>query len=104
GKSHAKPRPKTRTGHKRMPDLSPGKLASDLPKWATEGNPIGRKLVQKKAREMIDEKTKGFYPQAYKASEAVFEGHEMPMAKALELEADLFGQLAVSRESHSLVH
>ena len=95
---------KKRPAPSRLPDLSPGKLAADLPKWATEGNPIGRKLMQKKAREMVDDKTKGFYPAAYKALEAVFEGHELSLAKGLELEATLFGQLAVTRESHSLVH
>ncbi len=89
---------------RKMPDFKPGKLAADLPKWATEGNPLGRKLIQKKAREMVDDKTKGFYPASYKALEAVFEGHDMALAKALELEAQLFGQLAVTRESASLVH
>lgn len=93
-----------RTGHRRMPDLSPGKLASDLPKWATEGNPIGRKLIQKKAREMVEDKTKGFYPASFKALEAVFDGFEMSLPKGLELEANLFGQLAVTRESQSLIH
>ena len=95
---------KKRPVHNRLHDLSPSKLAADLPKWATEGNPIGRKLMQKKAREMVEEKTKGFYPAAYKALDAVFDGHEMSLAKGLELEATLFGQLAVTRESHSLVH
>jgi len=89
---------------RRMPELMPGKLASDLPRWATEGNALGRKLMHKKAREMVDEKTKGFYPASYKALEAVFEGHDVSLAKGLELEADLFGQLVATRESKSLVH
>lgn len=93
-----------RTGNRRISDISAGKLASDLPKWATEGNPIGRKLIQKKAREMVEEKTKGFYPASFKALEAVFDGFELSLAKGLELEANLFGQLAVTRESRSLVH
>lgn len=89
---------------RKLPDLFPSKLASDLPKWATEGNPIGRKLIAKKAKEMVDEKTKGFYPASYKALDAVFEGYETSLAKGLEIEANLFGQLAVTRESSSLVH
>jgi 3-hydroxyacyl-CoA dehydrogenase/enoyl-CoA hydratase/3-hydroxybutyryl-CoA epimerase len=89
---------------RRMPDLSPGKLAEGLPKWAAEGNLFGRKLVQKKAREMVDEKTKGFYPASYKALEAVFDGYDHSLAKGLELEAELFGQLAVTRESKALIH
>jgi 3-hydroxyacyl-CoA dehydrogenase/enoyl-CoA hydratase/3-hydroxybutyryl-CoA epimerase len=80
------------------------KLASDLPRWATEGNPIGRRLMAKKARDMIQEKTKGFYPASFKALEAVFDGFEMSLAKGLELESKIFGQLVVTRESHSLIH
>jgi len=79
-------------------------FAQDLPKLALEGNPIGRKIIAKKAREMVDDKTKGFYPASYKALEAVFEGFEMTIEKGLELEAALFGQLVVTRESKSLIH
>lgn len=93
-----------RLHNRRIHDLSPGKLASDLPKWATEGNALGRKLIEKKAKEMVDEKTKGFYPASYKALEAIFDGYDMSLAKGLELEAEYFGQLAVSRESASLIH
>lgn len=95
---------KKRPPHKVLPELLTGKFTTDLPKWATEGNPIGRKLIAKKAKEMVDDKTKGFYPASYKALDAVFDGFEMPLAKGLELEANLFGQLAVTRESRSLVH
>lgn len=87
-----------------MPDFKPGKLAADLPKWATEGNPFGRKLIHKKAKEMVDDKTKGFYPASYKALDAVFDGFDMSLAKGLELEATMFGELALTRESQSLVH
>jgi 3-hydroxyacyl-CoA dehydrogenase/enoyl-CoA hydratase/3-hydroxybutyryl-CoA epimerase len=95
---------KKRQGQRRLPDFKPGKLTQDLPKWATEGNPIGRKLVQKKVREMVDEKTKGFYPASYKAIEAVFDGYDLPLPKALELESILFGQLSATREAKSLIH
>lgn len=95
---------KKRSNTRKLPDLIPSKIAADLPKWATEGNPIGRKLIAKKAREMVDEKTKGFYPASYKALDAVFDGYEMSLSKGLDLEANLFGQLAVTRESGSLIH
>lgn len=96
--------------HKKRPDgqsassLRTGKLAQDLPKWATEGNILGRRLMAKKARDMIQEKTKGFYPASFKALEAVFDGFEMSLAQGLELESKLFGQLVVTRESKSLIH
>jgi 3-hydroxyacyl-CoA dehydrogenase/enoyl-CoA hydratase/3-hydroxybutyryl-CoA epimerase len=80
------------------------KWSSDLPKWATEGNALGRKLIYKKAREMIDEKTKGFYPASYKALDAIFDGFDSSLAKGLDREAELFGQLTVTRESKSLIH
>lgn len=95
---------KKRPASRKLPELIPSKLASDLPKWATEGNPIGRKLIAKKAREMVDAKTKGFYPASYKALDAIFDGFELTLAKGLELEANLFGQLALTRESSSLIH
>ena len=95
---------KKRKPNRKLPDLDPGKLSKDLPKWAAEGNPIGRRVMQKKAREMVDDKTKGFYPASYKALEAVFEGFDVALAKGLDLEAKLFGQLVITRESSSLVH
>lgn len=79
-------------------------LSSDFPKLITEGNALGRKLMAKKAREMVEEKTKGFYPASFKALEAVFEGFEMPLDQGLKLESALFGQLAMTRESASLIH
>jgi len=90
--------------HHGLADIKPGNLASDLPKWATEGNLLGRKLIYKKAKEMVQAKTHGHYPASFMALEAVFEGFELSLVKGLELEADLFGQLVITRESHSLVH
>jgi 3-hydroxyacyl-CoA dehydrogenase/enoyl-CoA hydratase/3-hydroxybutyryl-CoA epimerase len=95
---------KSRKPVKRMPELDPLRFSKDLPRWATEGNLIGRKVMAKKAREMVDQKTKGFYPASYKALEAVFDGFETSLEKGLDLESDLFGQLAMTRESQSLTH
>ena len=96
---------RSKPSHRRTrPDIHVGKLTSDLPRWATEGNPIGRKVMRAKAKEMVDSKTKGFYPASYRALDAIFDGFDLPLAKGLELEANLFGQLAVTRESQSLIH
>jgi 3-hydroxyacyl-CoA dehydrogenase / enoyl-CoA hydratase / 3-hydroxybutyryl-CoA epimerase len=81
-----------------------GKLSEDLPRWATDRNPIGRSLMRKKAKEMVDEKTKGFYPASYKALDAVFDGYERRLQDGLKLERKLFGQLYITRESRSLIH
>ena len=80
------------------------RLTEELPRWATENNALGRKFMARKARDLVDENTKGFYPAPYKALDAVFDGFDMKLEKGLELEAKLFGQLAHTRESHALVH
>ena len=67
-------------------------------------NPLGRKIIARKAREAVTRETRSFYPAAYKALEAVFDGIELPLAKGLELEAQLFSQLVRTRECKSLIH
>ncbi len=84
--------------------LSSSPVSGDLPRWAMEGNPIGRSVMHKKAREMVDKNTKGFYPAAYRALESVFGGFDKRLEKGLELEAKIFGELAVTKECQSLIH
>ena len=79
-------------------------LSKDLPKWAIEGNPIGRKVMYKKTRDIVDEKTKGFYPASYKALEAIFDGYEIPPKEAGKLASKLFGELLLTRQSQGLLH
>jgi 3-hydroxyacyl-CoA dehydrogenase/enoyl-CoA hydratase/3-hydroxybutyryl-CoA epimerase len=79
-------------------------LSSELLHLATESNPIGRALVEKKAREMVEENTKGFYPAPFKALEAIFNGFDKKLEKGLEIEAKAFSELAHTRESRSLIH
>ncbi len=71
---------------------------------ALESNPIGRRFMAKKAREMLMKQTKGFYPATFKALEAVMDGFDKPLSKGLDLEAKLFGSLVPTRESKSLIH
>ena len=75
-----------------------------LPEIALEKNPLGRKLMARKAREAVTRETRSFYPAAYKALEAVFEGIELSLDQGLELEAQLFSQLIGTRECKSLIH
>lgn len=89
---------------KKKKSFSTKNLGKDLIHFATEANPIGRALVEKKAREMVEKNTKGFYPAAYKALEAVFAAFDRKLEKGLELEAKLFAELAFTRESKSLIH
>jgi len=69
-----------------------------------EGNPLGRMIMEKKARDLVTKNTKGFYPAAYKALEAVFKGISTTIDKGLIIEAKCFGELAMTRQSNSLIH
>ncbi|MCX6127843.1 MAG: 3-hydroxyacyl-CoA dehydrogenase NAD-binding domain-containing protein [Proteobacteria bacterium] len=79
-------------------------LGTDLPRWAAEHTPIGRSFVEKKAREMVVKNTKGFYPAAFKALDAVFDGFDKKLEKGLEIEAKIFSELAHTSQSKSLIH
>jgi 3-hydroxyacyl-CoA dehydrogenase/enoyl-CoA hydratase/3-hydroxybutyryl-CoA epimerase len=79
-------------------------LSKELPKLLLEGNMMGRRLMEDKAKKMTLEKTKGFYPAAIKAIDAVFRGFDKNLLKGLEIEAELFGQLVPTTASKSLVH
>jgi 3-hydroxyacyl-CoA dehydrogenase/enoyl-CoA hydratase/3-hydroxybutyryl-CoA epimerase len=95
---------KSRDSNHRRANFSPKNLGKEITHLATESNAIGRRVMEKKAREMVEKNTKGFYPAPYKALNAVFEGYDKKLEKGLELEAKLFGELAQTKESHSLVH
>ena len=94
----------TQTKRKDKYKVKSKSLGDDITRFATESNPIGRKVMERKAREMVEENSKGFYPAPYKALTAVFDGYDKKLKDALELEAKLFGELAQTRESHSLIH
>ncbi|MGA9524303.1 MAG: fatty acid oxidation complex subunit alpha FadJ [Myxococcaceae bacterium] len=70
---------------------------------ALEDNPVGRKVLFDQARKQLLKKTRGKYPAPEKALEAVRAGLEGGLEKGLEVEARLFGELAVSDVSRRLV-
>ncbi len=76
----------------------------EISHWALEGNFLGRRLIEKKVKEMVDKTTKGFYPAPYKAIKAVLRGMEMSLEEGLKLEAQLFAELSTTKESKSLIH
>ena len=87
---------------KKRKDSGPG--FSDISRLATETNPLGRRVMEKKAKEMVSKNTKGFYPAPHKALKVVFQGFEKSLKKGLELEAQAFGELAMTKEARSLIH
>jgi 3-hydroxyacyl-CoA dehydrogenase/enoyl-CoA hydratase/3-hydroxybutyryl-CoA epimerase len=68
------------------------------------GNPFGRSVVFKKARESVLEKTHGQYPAPLAAIDAIKAGYDRGFKSGLNLEAKLFGELAVSDVSRQLVY
>jgi 3-hydroxyacyl-CoA dehydrogenase/enoyl-CoA hydratase/3-hydroxybutyryl-CoA epimerase len=68
------------------------------------GNPIGRSVVFRKARESVIEKTHGHYPAPLAALEAIRAGYDRGFKSGLNREATLFGELAVGEVSRQLVY
>ncbi|MEA2009269.1 MAG: fatty acid oxidation complex subunit alpha FadJ [Actinomycetota bacterium] len=75
---------------------------SHLQALAVEQNPVGRRVMFKKAEEAMLAKTKGLYPAPKRALEAVKIGVEQGNAAGYEAEATFFGELVTSPESKAL--
>lgn len=69
-----------------------------------ENNPVGRKIVFDQARKQVMKTTGGNYPAPLKALEVVRVGLEDGARAGFDAEARGISELAVSRESKSLVH
>lgn len=73
------------------------------PQWI-ENLPGMRAVILRKAREGVMEKTRGLYPAPLKILDVVGAGLDLPMERALHLEAEAFGELTVTPEAGSLTH
>ena len=69
-----------------------------------ENNPVGRKIVFDQARKQVMKTTGGNYPAPLRALEVVRVGLDDGTEAGLEAEARGISELAISRESKSLVH
>lgn len=70
---------------KKRPNRKVGKL-----EWLLEGNPIGRALIFKKARENVLKVTKGHYPAPLFALELIRKTYTLPLKEGLQREASAF--------------
>ena len=70
---------------------------------ALDGNPLGRAVVYRKAREGVQEKTHGNYPAPLAAIEVVKYGLSHGIEKGLAEEARVFGQMARTPQSRELI-
>lgn len=75
---------------------------SHLQAVALEQNPVGRRVLFKKAEEQMLAETKGNYPAPERALQAVKIGIEQGREAGYDAEATFFGQLVVSPESAAL--
>ncbi len=74
-----------------------------LQKLALEGNPAGRRLLFKKAREATRKKTRGHYPATERILDVLERFGEKGFAAAADLEAKAFGELVVSETAARLI-
>ncbi len=73
------------------------------PQWI-ENLPGMRALIFSKARQGVMEKTRGMYPAPLRILDVVERGIDKPLDRALEIEAEGFGELSVTPEARALVH
>jgi 3-hydroxyacyl-CoA dehydrogenase / enoyl-CoA hydratase / 3-hydroxybutyryl-CoA epimerase len=73
------------------------------PQWM-ENLPGLRPFILGKAREGVMEKTHGLYPAPLRILDVVGHGLDLPLEEGLGLEAQAFGELAVTPEARGLVH
>ncbi|MHB2020635.1 MAG: 3-hydroxyacyl-CoA dehydrogenase NAD-binding domain-containing protein, partial [Candidatus Xenobia bacterium] len=89
-------------------EMAAGSLArrpgKDLQGLLLEATVPGRAMIYSKAEEGVLKQTKGHYPAPLKALESVRRGYRKSLERGLEIEAELFGELAVSPESRNLIH
>ena len=84
----------------------PGKLTFDakgLTTLALERNPVGRKVLFGKAREMTQKKTYGHYPATDRIIDVLETYADKGFEPSSELEARYFGELVMSETSRQLI-
>ncbi|KAL9647908.1 hypothetical protein ABK040_008179 [Willaertia magna] len=73
--------------------------------YLLEGNPFGRKFVAQMAIKNLDKNTRGKYPAPYSALQAIYNTTKSGVStqRALLMERQLFGKMAVTPESKNLM-
>ena len=70
---------------------------------ALEDNPLGRRLLFKKAKEELEKKTGGHYPAPERILEVLQAWADKGLAASKDVEAKAFGELVVSSVAHRLI-
>jgi 3-hydroxyacyl-CoA dehydrogenase/enoyl-CoA hydratase/3-hydroxybutyryl-CoA epimerase len=87
---------------RRAPKKGKG-AAEQLTTLALEKNPVGRRVLFKKAREELRKKTGGHYPAPERILDVLQVFADRGMDAAREVEAKAFGELVVSSVAHRLI-
>ena len=82
---------------------SEGQTGFDPVRALTDSNPLGRKIIFRQARKMIQRRTHGLYPAPLVAIDVMEQGLKVSLERAMALEPPAFAELAVGDVSRSLV-
>lgn len=85
-------------------ELPANRPSRDLSTRLMEGNPLGRKIVFKKASERVEKKSRGNYPAPSRILKCVQIGYEEGIQAGLEAEARCFEELMQTPEAQELIH
>lgn len=69
-----------------------------------ESNPIGRRIIYKQSRSIVQKQTKGNYPAPFKIIECVEAGMEKGMEEGLRIESEKFDELMLTPQSKQLIN
>jgi 3-hydroxyacyl-CoA dehydrogenase/enoyl-CoA hydratase/3-hydroxybutyryl-CoA epimerase len=78
-------------------------LKDKLSRFALEGNPLGRLILQKQAMKQIKRESKGHYPAPPEVLKLLLKNYTRSEAAAYEAESQSFARLATSTVSRNLV-
>ena len=79
------------------------KLASSSA-WGVDTSPLIRKVIYKRYKAYIEEKTKGFYPSSFNALKALYLCYEKDLAETKVLESKFFIASLLTWQSRSVLH
>lgn len=71
--------------------------------WLVDRNPLAANFIAKKAREMVESKTRGNYPAPLQAIDVIKNGPGKSMEEAAQIEADVIADLAVGPVCKALI-
>lgn len=72
--------------------------------WGVEITPIGRKLMYRKARSLVEEKTKGFYPSYFNALKLLYLNYKRDQDEIQMVEKRIFISSFMIQQTQNVIH